>query len=110
MVDFSANIEKKCKSRIKFSSIIFSPYHYEDLIQIVNHKYIDTAYLFEKDAIIFLCKKIANINSDVRLLERYYTEALHRHPKGSNKKITISDIQNLFSSQSKGIKEVLKPY
>lgn len=68
MVDFASNLENKSKSRLKFNSIIFAPYHYEELIEIVRYKYPESRFRFDDDAIIFLCKKIAGINSDVRLI------------------------------------------
>jgi len=103
MVDFASNMESKSKSRIKFNSVIFAPYHYEELIQIVKHKYPDYEDKFNEDSIIFLAKKIASINSDVRLLEKYYNEALRRHSASKNKMIQIKDIQAIFAPQEKGI-------
>lgn len=98
MVNFSSNLERKSQSRIKFNSIIFTHYNFQELIEIVKHKFSNTIKKFDESAIIFLCKKVEGINSDVRLLERYYNKALEQHKK-TREKVHIKDIQALFISQ-----------
>lgn len=100
MVDFSANVEKKSRSRIKFNSVIFAPYSYEELIEIVRFKYPDCYLKFENDAIVYLCKKVAGINSDVRLIQKYYTDSLRKFYGNGISRITIENMQTLFVAQN----------
>ena len=72
MINFSANLESRLKSRLKFNSLVFAPYDYEKLIEIIYIKYPQTEEIFDEDSIIYLCKKVATMNSDVRILEKYY--------------------------------------
>jgi chromosomal replication initiation ATPase DnaA len=102
-------METKSKSRIKLNSSIFSPYDYKDLIEIVKHKYHASSHKFDANAIAFLCKKVANINSDVRLLEKYYSDCL-RFSRKYNKKVEVEDINDLMMPQGAGILELLSPY
>ena len=39
MADLAVNLSSKLKSRLKFNTITFSPYRYEELMKILNHKY-----------------------------------------------------------------------
>ena len=68
MINFSANLEGRLKSRLKFNSLVFAPYDYEKLIEIIYIKYPKTEEIFDEDSIIYLCKKVAAMNSDVRIL------------------------------------------
>ena len=68
MIDFSVKLEGRAKSRLKFNSLIFIPYDHQKLMEILCYKYPNARQIFTPDALQLICKKVANTNSDVRLL------------------------------------------
>ncbi len=72
IIDLTLKLDSKLQSRLKYSTIIFKPYSYLEVQDIIFIKYPDIRTFVQKDAITFVAKKIANINSDIRLLEKMY--------------------------------------
>jgi len=70
VIDLTVKLDSKLQSRLKFETVIFKPYSYKQIEDIINLKYPDIKYILQKDAVTFVAKKIANINSDIRLLEK----------------------------------------
>jgi Cdc6-like AAA superfamily ATPase len=68
VIDLTLKLDAKLQSRLKFETIIFKPYSYQQVEEIIYYKYPNIRNLLQKDAVTFVSKKIANINSDIRLL------------------------------------------
>lgn len=72
VIDLTVKLDAKLQSRLKFETIIFKPYLYAQVEEIIYYKYPLIRTILQKDAVTFVAKKIANINSDIRLLEKIY--------------------------------------
>jgi Cdc6-like AAA superfamily ATPase len=84
VIDLTVKLDAKLQSRLEFETIIFKPYLYVQVEEIIYYKYPFIRTILQKDAVTFVAKKIANINSDIRLLEKIYArmEYEHKHKGG----------------------------
>lgn len=98
IIDLTLKLDSKLQSRFKFQTIIFKPYSYLEVQDIIFIKYPDIRTFVQKDAITFVAKKIANINSDIRLLEKMYArmETEHRQ-NGGTKLLNLQAVSGLIS-------------
>ncbi len=74
--NFLTNSIPNVQSRMKFSSIIFTPYNSHDIYQILLRKYPEAGKMFSSSALTFICKTISLINSDIRLLYKVYEDVV----------------------------------
>jgi len=84
VIDLTVKLDAKLQSRFKFETIIFKPYQDAQVEKIIYHKYQNIRDILRKEAVAFVAKKIANINSDIRLLEKIYArmEYEYKHKGG----------------------------
>lgn len=85
VIDLTVKLDAKLQSRLKFETIIFKPYLYAQVEEIIYYKYPYIRTILQKDAVTFVAKKIANINSDIRLLEKIYARMEYEHKQKGGK-------------------------
>ena len=57
---------------MKFQTIIFKPYSSQEIVRIIEYKYPEIRRYIPESAITWIAKKIGNINSDIRILEKMH--------------------------------------
>ena len=70
VVDLTVKLDAKIQSRWKFENIIFTCYNSFQITDIINHKYSNIRNFIPSQTITFLAKKICNLNSDIRTLNK----------------------------------------
>ena len=106
---FDSKSHSKLASRMKFQTIMFNPYSHLQIREIIIYKYPGIRAMMFKDAITFIAKKIANVNSDIRLLEKIYTRIRHEFEKNGGHPLDTEFLNGLFYEEYR-LPNFLAPY
>ncbi|CAF0825717.1 unnamed protein product [Rotaria sordida] len=90
--------KKKLQSRLGLNRVIFHPYTFKQLNEIVQARLgPDLSSLFDKDALDLICRKVSSISGDVRRVLQICSQTLDmaQLDKLSNK-VTLEHVQKTF--------------
>ncbi|CAF4112306.1 unnamed protein product [Rotaria sp. Silwood2] len=90
--------KKKLQSRLGLNRVIFHPYTFKQLNEIVQARLgPDLSSLFNKDALDLICRKVSSISGDVRRVLQICSQTLDmaQLDKLSNK-VTLEHVQKTF--------------
>lgn len=101
VIDLTVKLDSKLQSRWKFETIIFQPYSHTQIESIIYHKYKDIRNLCKRDAIVYISKRIYNINSDIRTLDKIYNRIVSQFNEGGRKLLDIDSVKGLIYDENK---------
>ena len=103
VIDLTLKLDSsKLQSRLKFETIIFKPYSFQQIEEIIYYKYKGITRLLQKNGVTFIAKKIPNSNSDIRLLEKIYNKIVTLHEqRGIKQSFDLKTLNELISEDSK---------
>jgi Cdc6-like AAA superfamily ATPase len=100
VIDLTVKLDSKLQSRWKFETIIFQPYSHNQIESIIYHKYKDIRSLCKRDAIAYISKRIYNINSDIRTLDKIYARIISQYNLHGKKTLDIDSVKLLIYDES----------
>jgi Cdc6-like AAA superfamily ATPase len=101
VIDLTIKLDSKLQSRWKFERIIFQPYSHPQIEQIIYHKYRDIRNLCRRDTVSYIAKRIFNINSDIRTLDKTYSRILTQFAEGGRRLLDIDAVKGLIYEENK---------
>ena len=108
MIDLVTKLDNKLQSRLGFQTIIFKPYTYHQIETIIKYKYPQIG--IKDKTITFLAKKIANINSDIRLLEKLYGRITEEFNRNNQQYLDVKTLNELIQDEETRGNDLLSPY
>ncbi|CAF2032211.1 unnamed protein product [Rotaria magnacalcarata] len=90
--------KKKLQSRLGLNRVIFHPYTFKQLSEIVQARLgPDLSSLFDKDSLDLICRKVSSISGDVRRVLQICSQTLDMAQLDkSSKKVTLEHVQKTF--------------
>jgi hypothetical protein len=110
VIDLTLRLEGKLQSRMKFQTLIFKPYSYQQIEKIIEYKYPHIRTMMQKEAVTFVAKKIFNINSDIRLLEKIYARIENEFKRNDGRTLVNLQAVNGLVYEENKLPVMLAPY
>ncbi len=109
VIDLTLKVDGKLQSRFKFETIIFKPYSYKQVENIIKFTYRDIEAIATEGVVSYIAKRVANINSDIRLLEKIYARMRQLYDS-NRKRLSMNEVNGLIPDEREELPVMLASY